>query len=119
MADVVRIAAAIWPIIGHIAQLFRLWDRLILSMAKSASFDNSWQTDAFLVLHPFPRLLQQRLIRLTARFANFVMGLKDGPSLMPGGNTTSLDIEVARSVLSDLILSNRVKYLFGRLNAYR
>ena len=119
--------AAMWPIIGHILWLFELWDRLTLDISSSAGCD-TWATSAFLLVHPLPRAIQQRLIRLIARFAGFVMSPREAqiPHLYPpsaaaivgdlaGGSgaegtaRVTLDVEVARSVLGDMIVANRTK----------
>ena len=120
--------AAIWPIIGHIQWLFDLWDRLALDISSSTGCD-TWATSAFLLIHPLPRAIQQRLIRLIARFAGFVMSPREAqiPHLHPpsaaglvvgdlaggigaeGTARGTLDVEVARSVLGDVIVANRTK----------
>lgn len=60
-------------------------------------------------MHPLPRTIQQRIIRLIARFAAFVMSPKDVQIGYLYGGAEALDIEIARHVLSDLIVSNRTK----------
>ena len=68
-----------------------------------------WSRTAFLIMHPLPRTLQQRIIRLIARFATFVMSPRDPQAVYLYSGTEALDIEIARSVLNDLIVSNRSK----------
>lgn len=63
-------------------------------------------------MHPLPRMLQQRLIRLIARFANYMMNLRDGTLLVPvSENATAAvsDTELAKTVLGDIIVSQRQK----------
>lgn len=63
-------------------------------------------------MHPLPRMLQQRLIRLIARFANYMMNLKEGAALVstPADPTTAvLDTELAKTVLGDIIVGQRQK----------
>jgi len=100
--------SAIWPIIGHITWLFKLWDRIITQLVQSGE-ENDWSRTAFLIMHPLPRTLQQRIIRLIARFATFVMSPREPQAVYLYSGTEALDIEIARSVLNDLIVSNRSK----------
>ncbi|KAK9896551.1 hypothetical protein P389DRAFT_81018 [Cystobasidium minutum MCA 4210] len=102
---------AVWPIIGHISWLFELWDKIILTMT-SDELDKDWSSASFLIMHPLPRMLQQRLIRLIARFANYMMNLKEGAALVstPADPTTAvLDTELAKTVLGDIIVGQRQK----------
>lgn len=63
-------------------------------------------------MHPLPRMLQQRLVRLIARFANYMMNLREGTLLASGVEDNSaavLDTELAKTVLGDIIVSQRQK----------
>lgn len=57
-------------------------------------------------------MLQQRLIRLIARFANYMMNLREGAVLVPTQTDTAkavLDTELAKTVLGDIIVGHRQK----------
>lgn len=121
--------SSVWPVIGYVTWLFRLWDRIIgdilgdvykqgesfLSTQGGSglmlSVCEDWSSATFLLIHPLPRLIQQRLIRLVARFANYVMGVKELPpqsafaGTVPGGH----DLEIVRALFSDLIYTHRAK----------
>lgn len=63
-------------------------------------------------MHPLPRMLQQRLVRLIARFANYMMNLREGVPLTSAsvdGTAAVLDSELAKTVLGDIIVSQRQK----------
>jgi hypothetical protein len=58
-------------------------------------------------------MMQQRLIRLIARFTNYVMSLRDGISLQHQSSRLVeagvSDTELAKTILSDIIFSQRTK----------
>lgn len=71
-----------------------------------------WSTVSFIIVHPLSRGIQQRLVRLIARFANFMMNLRDDAILQSNRmqyDDAVLDTEVAKNILGDLIVSNRTK----------
>ena len=75
----------------------------------------AWPRTAFLIVHPAARAIHQRLVRLIARFANFVFTMQPTfPGQVANEGTDAamnhvLDLEMAKSVISDLVLSNRLK----------
>lgn len=120
--------------------MFDLWDRIIVKMTSdeldrgehpssmsALSFDpknvvvgahsdfysiKDWSSASFLIMHPLPRMLQQRLVRLIARFANYMMNLRDGTLLVSSsdnGTAAVIEAELAKTVLGDIIVSQRQK----------